>query len=116
MKRTSEQLNVLLARLLVGWIWGSLSLLTAGLILAVREDPRYIRRMILLPPATLFSHLKDLHPEALVNLGLLLIVLTPIARVVTLAVYFLTGRERMYGLLSLITLFLLLSDLFAALR
>jgi uncharacterized membrane protein len=116
MNATSERLNLLLARLLLGCIWGSLVVLTVGVTLVVIENPRQIHPLPLLSPAELLSRVRVARGEVLVNLGLLVILLTPIVRVVTLAIYFLTRREGKYGLVSLLTLFLLLSDLFAALR
>lgn len=116
MNTPSEQVNRLLARLLRGCLWASLLLVTAGLMVVMAENPRRIPPLPLLTLAEILSHLRAGQVEAVVNLGLLLMLLTPILRVVTLATYFLTHGERKYGLVSVLTLLFLLFDLFAALR
>jgi len=52
--------------------------------------------------------------EAIIELGLVLLILTPIARVVIALVGFLLERDRLYAVVSLIVLLILISSLMRA--
>jgi uncharacterized membrane protein len=55
-------------------------------------------------PARLLSLLKTGDPEAIVQLGILLLIATPVARVVFAVIGFAVERDRLYVVISLIVL------------
>jgi uncharacterized membrane protein len=121
-------LNNLVSRLLLGWITAGVLFLIIGLVWVVVTDIttedslRGVGRMHQMGAVNRLTLAQILHgvgrlqPEALINLGILLILLTPIVRVVALSGFFLAARDRKYGLISLTTFLILLMDFIFALR
>lgn len=59
----------------------------------------------------LVSGVRELHGEAIVTLGLLVLMATPLARVVVSVIFFIRKRDRVYALLTAAVLLLLLLSL-----
>jgi len=128
MNKREPFLNTLVSRLLLGWIVAGVVFLAIGLAFVITvftatngspwqaERAHEMSRIKLLTLVQMLDGLRHLQAEAFINAGVLLILLTPIMRVVALSVYFLASRERTYGLISIATLLVLLMSLLSALR
>lgn len=121
-------LNLLVSRLLLGWITAGVAFLIVGLVWEIfaslttdesRQDLGHAHQLTGVHRLTFAEILQGVsrpQPEALINVGVLLILLAPIVRVATLSAYFLTLRNKKYGLISLTTFLILLMDFIFALR
>lgn len=63
-------------------------------------------------PGAIMHGVAALHPESIIMLGLLVLIATPVARVVMCIVGFLFERDRLYTVVSSIVLLILLYSLF----
>lgn len=73
-----------------------------------QSEPRYLRT-----PSLVLRDAFSGEPKAIIELGLLLLILTPVARVVFSIVAFVRERDRMYVVMTLIVLGVLLYSLLA---
>ena len=102
-----------LSRLLIVGVTMAAVVIAIGLswwILANRDarlDYSHFTKGSPLSPATLAAGLGHGDPKAIVTLGVLLLILTPIARVAFALIAFLVDRDRFYALIALLALGLL---------
>lgn len=102
-----------LSRLLIVGVTAAAAVIALGLlwwILANRDarlDFSHFTKGAPLSASTLASELRHGDPKAIVTLGVLLLILTPIARVAFALIAFLVDRDRFYALVAIIALGLL---------
>jgi uncharacterized membrane protein len=109
---TEERLDRIIGRLLQAGVWLSAAVVAIGgvwLLAGSGESlPRYghFRRppVALRTPAGVLSSLAHPNPEALVQFGLLLLIATPVARVVLSLVAFAIRRDRVYVAITAVVL------------
>ena len=105
---------------IIGWILQMGVMLSAGIILiGLLMLPFYGKGLslseLLTFPRTfsqIWSGLWVLQPESIIALGLLLLIATPVLRVVTSVVVFALERDKKYVIITLMVLAILLSSLF----
>ncbi len=105
---------------LIGWILRggvilSASITLIGMLLLTFRPGRLSVQGILTFPHTLHQEWMDLlmlHPQAVIVLGLLMLIATPVLTVATAAVAFARERDRPFVIISLIVLTLLLASFF----
>ena len=105
-----KDLNRLITHVLGGGMIVSLAVLLAGLAIATIEGGAYPRTA--LEPGHMLELAFRLRPEGLLSLGVLLLVLTPVARVALSLGLFLKARDRTYVAITAIVLVNLLTALF----
>jgi len=94
--------------------WGSYlsaALMLAGALLVLGETDRPIQVGPPMPLRLLPGALLDASPYAIMQAGVLLLLLTPVVRLVMAAISFWLERERRYTLVSLAVLLIILSSL-----
>lgn len=106
--------------ILIGWVLRSGVLLSASitlvglLLLPLRPGGLSVQRMLTFPQT--FSQewmgLLMLHPQAIILLGIVLLITTPVLSVATSAVAFAQERDRLFVVISLIVLAILLTSFF----
>jgi len=101
----------------------SLALIVVGTVVAYRQHPEYLTQTIepprLAAPESEFPHsletliaaLRTWSGEAIVTLGLLVLIATPVMRVALSVLYFLYQNDRVYALITAAVLCLLLLSL-----
>jgi uncharacterized protein len=112
-----EQLRLAVSRVLLGGVLASAVLLVIGLATAALVG--WEGSLTGAPPPTepvytlpgLLAGLAALQPVAIAQLGLFVLILTPIVRVIASLVLFAEERDRVYVLISLGVLAILLSSL-----
>ncbi len=114
MIRAGHRATALIAGVLRWGSYLSATLLLAGLIWALLalELPLQLARVI--PLRTLAAQLAAGNPYAVMQLGILLLLLTPLLRIVTAAVSFHAERERRYTLVALVVLTIILVSVLLA--
>jgi uncharacterized membrane protein len=119
---TDERVDQVIGNLLrAGVLLSALVVGVGGLLYLVREGPEPVpnrsafrgevaqnRRLL-----DILQNALKLQSEAVIALGLLLLILTPIARVVFSVVVFALERDRIYVLITLVVLAILLYSLFS---
>lgn len=99
-------LNRLISHTLRGGMIVSVGVLVAGLAIATIEGGAYPRTV--LEPGRILELAIRLRPEGLLSLGVLLLILTPVARVALSLMSFLKDGDRTYALITAIVLLNLL--------
>lgn len=97
--------------------WGALlsaALLLAGVALALTESDVVLQIVPPIPLRELAEQLGALNPYAVMQAGVLLLLLTPLARILTAAVTFWLAGERRYAWVSLAVLAIILGSLLLA--
>lgn len=95
--------------------WGSYlsaALMLVGTMLVLRETDRPIQVGPAMPLRLLPGQFLDANPYAIMQAGVLLLLLTPLVRLLMAAVSFWMERERRYTLVSLAVLTIILASLF----
>lgn len=118
-----RRLELLISRLLRVGVITSVALIVIGTIATFAQHPDYISSSAVLDcavgPGATFPHkfdallasLHQLRGEAIVTLGLLVLMATPVTRVAVSVVAFTHHRDRTYALITAAVLFLLLLSL-----
>jgi uncharacterized membrane protein len=117
-----RQMDAIMGRLLqIGVLLASSVVLVGGILylrLHHASAPNYshFRRdaATLLRPSAMLHAIAQGNPAAIIQLGILLLIATPIARVIFAAVAFAIERDRLYLVISLIVLCVLLYGFFQA--
>lgn len=112
--------NTTFATNLIGWVLQGGVLLSAavivcGLILLPLHPGGFAGQRLLVFPQTLsevWAGLRVLRPQAVIMLGLLLLIATPVMRVAVSIIIFLLERDRRYIVITLIVLAILLFSIF----
>ena len=107
---------------LIGWILrggviSSASIILIGILLLTLRPMGLSIQILLTFPHTLQQEWMDLlmlHPQAVIVLGLLMLIATPVLTVATAALAFARERDRPFVIISLIVLALLLASFFLA--
>jgi uncharacterized membrane protein len=95
----------------------SLAVTFVGLVLLLSTDPseavvRQTGGFNPQTPATVFADLLRLRPKAIIDAGLILLILTPVFRVAVTAVAFILDRDLVYTAITLFVLAVLLTSFF----
>jgi uncharacterized membrane protein len=118
-----RQLELLISRLLRAGVITSVALIVIGTIITFAQHPDYVSSSAVLDcsvgPGAPFPHefdallasLRQLRGEAIVTLGLLILMATPVMRVAVSALAFIQHRDRTYALITAAVLCLLLLSL-----
>jgi len=118
-----RHLELLISRLLRGGVIASVALIVTGTIVTFAQHPDYLSSSVVLdsavgPGATfpheidaLLSSIRQLRGEAIVTLGLLMLMATPVMRVAVSALAFVKHGDRTYALITAVVLCLLLLSL-----
>jgi uncharacterized membrane protein len=122
MQITDQKLEVAIGRMLQFGVLLAAAVVFLGGILYLRQEtgprPDYSHfhgeSAGLISPASIITNAFYGDPQSIIQLGLLLLIATPIARVVLAAVGFLLERDRLYFWISLIVLAVLLYSLLHA--
>ncbi len=94
--------------------YGSAALMLVGVLLVFLDSGVPIQVGPAMPLASLPQQLSYLNPYAIMQLGVLLLLLTPLARLVVTALSFWLEGERRYSLVSLAVLLIILASLLLA--
>jgi len=106
-----KDLNRFIAHVLRGGVVVSVATLLLGLAIATFEGGAYPNRVIPIPQALELA--LQLRPEGLLSLGVVVLIVTPVIRVVISIASFLKGREGLYvGITALVLFNLFLGFLF----
>lgn len=105
---------------LIGWILQGGVMLSAaviliGLLMMSLQSNKFAPQNLLLFPQTfgqVWSELLALQPQAVITLGLLLLIATPVVRVAVSIVAFAVERDRRFALITTIVLLILLFSIF----
>jgi uncharacterized membrane protein len=89
-------------RVLLAGVWGASLLLVAGIVIDLGEHHGLPRRLV--SAERLPVELSHLHPDALLTLGLVVLIATPIARVVGSTIAFLAAKDFRFALVSTVVL------------
>ncbi len=116
--RDAVGFRLLLSRLLLGGVSVAAALMAAGLLSALAVG--WAGSLTGAPPVThevgdfsrILAGLADLRPFAIAQLGLLVLLATPVLRVATSAVAFAFEGDRLYALISALVLAILLTSIF----
>jgi uncharacterized membrane protein len=103
-----------LSRLLLAGLLLAVLLLLVGVVLAVAGTDAPVARESSI--SDLPRALADAEPEAFFNLGLLVLLATPVIRVISLVVAFLRGRAWVFAGVSAVVLVMLALSVFLGLR
>jgi uncharacterized membrane protein len=118
-----RRLELLISRLLRVGVIASVTLIVVGTIITFVQHPDYLSSSVVLDsavgPGATFPHEFDallastyqMRGEAIVTLGLLVLMATPVMRVAVSVVAFLQHRDRTYALITAAVLCLLLLSL-----
>ena len=118
-------MNTAISNLLRAGVLLSIGVVVLGLIFTFVHHPQYVTSKTdlgqLTNPSTIYPHtIREVvsqavaqHGQAIVMLGLLLLIATPVARVAFSVVAFALQRDRMYVLFTLLVLAVLLYSLFS---
>jgi|tagenome__1003787_1003787.scaffolds.fasta_scaffold20892763_2 uncharacterized membrane protein len=118
-----RRLELLISRILQAGVISSVTLVVVGMIVSFVQHPDYLSSSAVLdsavgPGATfphefdaLLSSLRQLRGEAIVTLGLLVLIATPMMRVAVSVMAFIRHRDRTYALITAAVLCLLLLSL-----
>jgi uncharacterized membrane protein len=118
-----RRLELLISRILRAGVIASVTLIVVGMIVSFVQHPDYLSSSDVLdsavgPGATfphefdaLLSSLRQMRGEAIVTLGLLVLIATPMMRVAVSVVAFFRHRDRTYALITAAVLCLLLLSL-----
>ncbi len=104
-----EDLNRLISHVLRGGLLLSVGILLAGLATAALEGGLFPRTV--LEPDQILGPLLRLRPEALLSVGVLVLIFTPVVRVALSVAAYLTERDWMYVAVTAIVLVNLLTAL-----
>jgi uncharacterized membrane protein len=91
--------------------YGSAALMLVGVVLVLLDSGVPIQVGPAMPLASLWQQLGYFNPYAIMQLGVLLLLLTPIARLVVTALSFWLEGEPRYSLVSLTVLLIILASL-----
>lgn len=115
---SDERVEVVISNLLrIGVIASALIVLSGGLLYLIRDggQPNPHRDSFepvpLRNPVQIVREAAGLHPLGLIMLGLLLLIATPVARVIFSVVAFVLQRDRLYVLFTLLVLAVLMYSL-----
>jgi uncharacterized membrane protein len=120
MEERVRRVELLISDLLRSGVLISLTLITVGTVVSFIHHPEYLSSSTALQrltapgaafPHTLFdvwSSLKDLQGQAIVTVGLLLLIATPVIRVAVSIFAFIYQHDRTYTVITLVVLCLLL--------
>jgi uncharacterized membrane protein len=119
---TDERVDQALGNLLrAGVVLAGLVILAGGILYLVRHGEEKADHKLfhgepaeLRSPVGVVQEAQHLRARAIIQLGLLLLIATPVARVVCSVIAFALQRDRLYILLTLVVLAVLLYSLFAA--
>lgn len=64
-------------------------------------------------PKAIFTHIFQLHGRGFIMLGILILIATPIARIIFAVIGFTMEKDRLYVLISLVVLGIILTSLFS---
>jgi len=118
-----RRLELLISRLLRVGVITSVALMVIGMIATFKQHPDYVSSSVVLDsavgPGATFPHefgallasLRQLRGEAIVTLGLLVLMATPVMRVAVSVFAFIRHRDRTYALITAAVLCLLLLSL-----
>ena len=118
-----RRLELLISRLLQVGVMASVALIVIGTIITFVQHPDYLSSSTVLDcavgPGATFPHefdallasLRQMRGEAIVTLGLLVLIATPVMRVAVSAIAFIQHRDRTYALITAAVLCLLLLSL-----
>src|SRR5258706_9190584 len=113
--RTSEKTNTIIGWILQGGVMLSAALILLGLILFPFRPGGFSTARLLVFPQTLgevWAGLLILRPQAVITLGILLLIATPVVRVVVSVVAFALERDRRYVVITLAVLAILMISIF----
>jgi uncharacterized membrane protein len=113
----ATRLELIVSYLLRVGVALSLTVTFVGLVLLLFTDPseaivRQTGGFNPQTPATVFADLLRLRPKAIIDTGLILLILTPVFRVAVTAVAFLLERDLIYTAITLFVLAVLLASFF----
>jgi uncharacterized membrane protein len=119
---TDEKLEVVIGNLLrAGVIASAIIVFLAGILFVTQHHADTVHyatfqmeRSDLRTITGVFRSARALRPDAIIQLGLLLLIATPVARVALAALGFYLERDRVYLVVSLIVLSILLFSIFHA--
>jgi len=105
---------------LIGWVlqggvFLSAAVIVLGLLLELVQPDKFAPQKLQLFPQTfaqVWSGVLALHPQAVIALGLLLLIATPVMRVAVSVVAFAVERDRRFVVITLIVLLILLFSIF----
>ena len=118
-----RRLELLISRLLFAGVVISVGLIVLGSVVTFVQHPDYLDRSAVLDslvgPGATFRHefsalkagIRQLRGEAIVTVGLLVLMITPVMRVAVSMIAFIQQRDRTYALITLSVLCLLLLSL-----
>ncbi len=119
-----RQVELAISNLLRGGVVLSILLIVAGTIITFAQQPSYVSQpselQRLIAPGAKFPHtiidlasdLKQMRGEAVVTLGLLVLIATPVMRVAISILAFIYQGDRLFTLITSVVLCLLLLSLF----
>jgi uncharacterized membrane protein len=90
----------------------SATLVVLGLLLYYAEGTPSVLRTSSVSVYSVFIGLLSLKPESVILLGVIILIATPVVRVLELFVDYLWGRDKMYAALSFVVLFVMLVGIF----
>jgi len=95
----------------------SLTVTFVGLMLLLWTDPAHLTvrltgGFVARSPWTVFAGLRHFHPKAIIDFGLILLILTPVFRVAVTAIAFILERDLVYTAITLFVLTVLLASFF----
>ena len=118
-----RRLEILISRILRAGVIASVTLIVVGMIATFVQHPDYLSSSAVLDcavgPGATFPHefdallasIRQMRGEAIVTLGLLVLIATPVMRVAVSVVAFTHHRDRTYALITAVVLSLLLLSL-----
>jgi uncharacterized membrane protein len=113
MKDKKEKIDIWVGNILLIGSYSAALLLLAGLIILLFSAPTPAAQLESKPLSfsLLFSHLEEKNPLVLLNLGILLMMLTPLFRVITAGFSFFLEKDYKYALVASGVLIILLASI-----
>lgn len=107
-------LEVVISRILQGGVLVSAAIIVLGVVMwAVRGDAGYPPSGYPSSPAAVLAGALEARPAAVIQVGLLVLLLTPVVRVAASVAVFAVQRDRVFTLMTLVVLALLMLGLLA---
>ncbi len=104
-----------IGRVLLGGVIVSAAVIVLGLLLELLQPNKFASQKLQLFPQTfeqVWAGLLVLRPQAVITLGLLLLIATPMVRVAVSVVAFVVERDQKFVVITLVVLFMLLFSIF----
>lgn len=107
-------MEVVISRILQGGVLVSAAIIVLGVLLwAARGDAGYPPEGYPSSPAAVLAGALEARPAAVIQVGLLVLLLTPVVRVAASVAVFAVQRDRVFTLMTLVVLALLMLGLLA---